>query len=150
VSYSVLYTDPRADSNADARIVYDDEGPLGPGRSLDLRIRVKIAPDSAGGRLAGEVVASGVCEGGGPAPEAVVGRLALSDPDITAITGTVARQGDSATLTPAAPGPVAPTAPAPTPGPQLARTGATELWRFAAGLIGTGLVLRGYVFGSRR
>ena len=57
-------SDPKADSLSASEITFNDIGPLGPGQSKDVRIRMKVSDRSADGRFTDHAVATGLC---GPA-----------------------------------------------------------------------------------
>ena len=94
IKYSIISSEPKADSMTASSLTWNDIGPLQPGQKKDLLIRMQVAPDSAGGRFTDEALATGVC---GPAAgtagaEAAQGvdlsaRVSLNLPEVTAILG---------------------------------------------------------------
>jgi uncharacterized repeat protein (TIGR01451 family) len=63
VKYEVVSSDPKADSNENGIMTWNDIGDLGPGQSKNLKIKVKVADDSKAGRFTDTAVASGTCGG---------------------------------------------------------------------------------------
>jgi hypothetical protein len=144
--FEVTGTVPPADSVTPTRVAYDDIGPLRPGAQKDIRLSGRVDPRSAGGQLVNEASASGECQPGATAAEAVEAQTAEAAlrHEGPAVSGGV--MGSAGSRSAAAPG-----------GPQpltavgdrkvaagagaFARTGGVVLGP-AVGLILAGVVLR--------
>jgi hypothetical protein len=74
--FEVTGTVPPADSATPSRVAYDDIGPVRPGAQKDIRLSGRIDPRSAGGQLVNEASASGECQPGATAAEAVEAQTA--------------------------------------------------------------------------
>src|SRR2546421_5309629 len=106
MAWHVIYTDPVADSETDSKIAFDNLGPLGPGSSEMVRIRVRVDPESSGGRFTDEVMAAGDCETGDrvEGTAGVEGHTTLDLPEVTSVLGATARRGAAAASQASGPG----------------------------------------------
>ena len=96
VKWAVVGSNPKADSQSDTNVTWNDVGPLNPGQSKDLVITVTVDRASGAGRFLDTAVATGVC---GPAAgtagaEAGVGvpleaRVQLNVPEVTVVLDLV-------------------------------------------------------------
>jgi hypothetical protein len=135
---------PAADETSDRAVTWNDIGPIAPGQSKDLSIKVTVPPGSAGGQFTDTAVATALC---GPS---------AADAGAGATAGASGGKGTSAPLEAKAtldkPGVLmlARAAELPAQLPSLPRTGAAPLAVAALGLGGAGLgvALRG--LGRRR
>ena len=94
VIWTVDSSTPKADQMTNSGLTWNDIGPLNPGQSKDLTIKVTVSPKSGGGKFLDEAVATGVC---GPAAgtagaEAAVGvpleaRVSLNLPEVSLALG---------------------------------------------------------------
>ncbi|HEV8624750.1 MAG TPA: hypothetical protein VG034_09865 [Acidimicrobiia bacterium] len=114
ILWTVDSSTPTADKMAKDGLTWNDIGPLNPGQSKDLLIKVTVLPKSGGGKFLDEAVATGVC---GPAAgtagaDAAVGvpleaRVSLNLPEVnSALAGQLLprelpRTGGVFTLLPA-------------------------------------------------
>ncbi len=125
IKWSVVGTNPKANTQTNTSVIWNDVGPLNPGASKDLVITVTVDKASGGGKFLDEAVATGVCgpAAGAAAAEAGVGvpleaRVSLNLPEVTAILAEAPLRGE------------------------LPRTGGLLAMLPALALLGTGLVLR--------
>ena len=96
IVWTVDSATPTADTLTKNNVTWNDVGPLNPGQSKDLKIKVKVGPTSGGGKFLDEAVATGVC---GPAAgtagaEAAVGvpleaRVSLNLPEVNTALGVL-------------------------------------------------------------
>jgi hypothetical protein len=94
VIWTVDNAEPTANQKANGGVTWNDVGPLNPGQSKDLKIKVTVGPKSGGGKFLDVAEATGVC---GPAAgtagaEAAVGvplsqRVELNLPEVNAALG---------------------------------------------------------------
>jgi hypothetical protein len=94
IVWTVDSANPSADTLTKNNVTWNDVGPLNPGQSKDLKIKVKVGPTSGGGKFLDEAVATGVC---GPAAgtagaDAAVGvpleaRVSLNLPEVNTALG---------------------------------------------------------------
>jgi uncharacterized repeat protein (TIGR01451 family) len=142
VRYRVVSTSPSASgAGGEGPVVFDDVGPIEPGRSRVLRIDMAVDDASDVGRFTDDAVATGTC---GPvrapatadAPVAMTGRVTLRAPEVAGglligagqdIHPSPDRTASATTLT---------------SGMRLARTGAHLAVTPGLLLLGSGLVLR--------
>lgn len=61
ITFDILSTDPEADSIVGNTITWNDVGPIKPGESVQLRVRIRIGDDSAAGRFTNEAVVTSNC-----------------------------------------------------------------------------------------
>ena len=91
IVWTVDSANPTADQMAKGGLTWNDIGPLNPGQTKDLSIKVTVGPRSGGGKFLDEALATGVC---GPAAgtagaDAAVGvpleaRVSLNLPEVNA------------------------------------------------------------------
>jgi uncharacterized repeat protein (TIGR01451 family) len=122
IRYSLTSSDPKANSESDKGLTWNDVGPIQPGGKKDLLINMKVAPNSGGGLFLDEAVATGVCGPAAGVADAGVGvpleaRVSLNIPRVLGL------------------------AEAPLKG-ELPRTGGLLATLPAFALLGVGLVLR--------
>lgn len=96
IVWTVESATPTANTLTKNNVTWNDVGPLNPGQSKDLQIKVKVGPTSGGGKFLDEAVATGVC---GPAAgtagaDAAVGvpleaRVSLNLPEVNAALGNL-------------------------------------------------------------
>jgi hypothetical protein len=94
IVWTVDSASPTADQMAKGGLTWNDVGPLNPGQSKALTIKVTVGPTSGGGKFLDEAVATGIC---GPAAgtagaDAAVGvpleaRVSLNLPEVNAALG---------------------------------------------------------------
>jgi hypothetical protein len=94
IVWTVDSANPTADQMAKGGLTWNDVGPLNPGQTKDLTIKVTVGPTSGGGKFLDEAVATGVC---GPAAgtagaDAAVGvpleaRVSLNLPEVNVALG---------------------------------------------------------------
>jgi hypothetical protein len=94
IVWTVDSATPTANTLTKNNVTWNDVGPLNPGQSKDLKIKVKVGPTSGGGKFLDEAVATGVC---GPAAgtagaDAAVGvpleaRVSLNLPEVNIALG---------------------------------------------------------------
>lgn len=89
IRFSIVFSDPVADSSTASTLTFDDVGPLGAGRSEQVRIGGRVEPGSVGGRLISEIKATGDCEGESTVEGAtpVEGNLRFEEPAVVAVAG---------------------------------------------------------------
>jgi uncharacterized repeat protein (TIGR01451 family) len=122
IRYSLVSSDPKANSESDKGLTWNDVGPIQPGGTKDLLINMKVATNSGGGLFLDEAVATGVCGPAAGVADAGVGvpleaRVSLNLPRVSGL------------------------AEAPLRG-ELPRTGGLLATLPAFALLGAGLVLR--------
>lgn len=61
VTYEVLATEPAADAVEGSVLTWNDVGPLNPGETKQLKVRIKVADGSRAGRFTNNAVATAVC-----------------------------------------------------------------------------------------
>lgn len=125
IKWAVVGSNPKANTQTNTSVIWNDVGPLNPGASKDLVITVTVDKASGGGKFLDEAVATGVCgpAAGAAAADAGVGvpleaRVSLNLPEVTAILAEAPLRGE------------------------LPRTGGLLALLPAFALLGTGLVLR--------
>jgi uncharacterized repeat protein (TIGR01451 family) len=123
IKWAVVGSNPKANTQTNTSVIWNDVGPLNPGASKDLVITVTVDKASGGGKFLDEAVATGVCGPAAGAAEAGVGvpleaRVSLNLPEVTAILAEAPLRGE------------------------LPRTGGLLAMLPALALLGTGLVLR--------
>jgi uncharacterized repeat protein (TIGR01451 family) len=92
VRYRVASTSPKArSSGGSGPVVFEDVGPIDPGKSRTLQIEISVDGDSATGLFKDEAVATGNCEavqvpasGGDDVPAPMSGSVTLQAPEVTA------------------------------------------------------------------
>ncbi|MGH9038833.1 MAG: hypothetical protein ACRDZ3_01230 [Acidimicrobiia bacterium] len=122
IRWSVVGSEPKANSQANTGLTWNDIGPIQPGGSKDLLINMNVATNSGGGRFLNEALATGVCGPAAGAADAGVGvpleaRVSLNVPRV-AVQAEAPLQGE------------------------LPRTGGMLATLPALALLGLGLVLR--------
>jgi hypothetical protein len=123
IKWAVVGTNPKANTQTDTSVIWNDIGPLNPGQSKDLVISVTVDKASGGGKFLNKAVATGVCGPAAGAADAGVGvpleaRVELPLPEVTAVLAEAPLRGE------------------------LPRTGGLLATLPALALLGTGLVLR--------
>jgi uncharacterized repeat protein (TIGR01451 family) len=123
IKWAVVGTDPKANTQTNTSVIWNDVGPLNPGATKDLKITVTVDKASGGGKFLDEAVATGVCGPAAGAADAGVGvpleaRVSLNLPEVTAVLAEAPLRGE------------------------LPRTGGLLATLPAFALLGTGLVLR--------
>lgn len=94
ILYSILSSDPKADSTTANSLTWNDIGPINPGQKKDLLIRMRVTPDSGGGRFLDEAVATGVCgpaEAGAGVGVPLEARVTLNLPEVVVVLGAPLR-----------------------------------------------------------
>ena len=94
IKWSVTGSTPAANQQSDTGLTWNDVGPLNPGQSKELKIHVKVLPDTGPGKFLDEAIATGTC---GPAAgtagaEAATGvpleaRVSLNLPEVNVALG---------------------------------------------------------------
>ncbi len=87
IRYSLTSSDPKANTESDKGLTWNDVGPIQPGGTKDLLINMKVASNSGGGLFLDEAVATGVCGPAAGAADAGVGvpleaRVSLNIPRV--------------------------------------------------------------------
>lgn len=151
VKYEIVSTEPKADSIDDGtKLTFTDVGPLPPGQSKDVLIRMKVADRSSKGRFTNDAVARGQCgeapaEGGTEGNSGVDltplydGHVILDVPTVGEVTAAGIEEPARGNPALAIPDQVLGTT---LQGQQLPRTGAAlgVLWPMV--ILGTGTILR--------
>jgi Domain of unknown function DUF11 len=159
VKYEIVSTTPKADAIAEpgSKITFADVGPVPPGQSKDLLIRMKVSDKSSAGKFHNDAVATGRC---GPAPAEGGTDVSTGVDDLTPIYDghAILDQPTVGELTAA--GVPEPTRGLPAPagpervlgstleGQQLPRTGGTAGLFWPVAVLATGTILR--LLGRRR
>jgi uncharacterized repeat protein (TIGR01451 family) len=131
IVYSIISTEPKADSTSPTSITWNELGPLEKGQSKDLRIRVQVSPNSTAGRFTDDALATGTCgpaagEAGAGVSVPLSARVSLNLPEVLVVKGARGLKGE------------------------LPRTGGLVTAMPAALLLGMGLGLRGITRRRRR
>jgi len=131
IVYSIISTEPKADSTNPTSITWNELGPLQKGQSKDLKIAVQVSPNSTAGRFTDDALATGTCgpaagEAGAGVSVPLSARVSLNLPEVLVVKGAKGLKGE------------------------LPRTGGLVAALPAAVLLGVGLGLRGITRRRRR
>jgi hypothetical protein len=129
VRFSVVSTNPPADSVSAGKVAFDNLGRVGVGGTRQVQIVLSVERTAKAGEIVSNVVATGDCERGAAGTVAVTGKGSLQEPAIAGRAAAVAAPAPAPPKAPAA-------APAPAPSPAPPRTAA------AAPAAGGGLLSR--------
>jgi uncharacterized repeat protein (TIGR01451 family) len=111
IRYSLTSSDPKANSESDKGLTWNDVGPIQPGGKKALLINMKVASNSGGGLFLDEAVATGVCGPAAGVADAGVGvpleaRVSLNIPRVLGLAeaplkGELPRTGGLLAVVPA-------------------------------------------------
>src|SRR5206468_1483480 len=96
VLYSMVTTDPKADSSGLTNVTWNELGPLQPSQSREMTIRIQVSPDTAAGRFNDIADATGTCgpagaEAGNGVSVPLSARVSLNLPEVVVVRGAEAK-----------------------------------------------------------